>query len=245
MSKVTFCPHHIIDIKEDITPEVIEKFFINPLIDFLNSAFENKLTVYISQTLMTEFENTHPWELINDPKWGKWIRDWYNLLKPLLSKAEIIKHPILDGESQACCKGLTARINNIFNSFLDEFATHSLPNNANEEAIFIPTPWCANFDNFITVKNLGELKLAKYTWYKMYPLNLPCQGEIPFVPPETWRRSAVVSRGNAPGYGYMDSSRREWIWDSLHDNHWDVQDPGGGRDNYKNVSPEGKILGRD
>ncbi|KHT18888.1 hypothetical protein [Pectobacterium brasiliense] len=65
MAKVTFCPHHIIDIKEDITPEVIEKFFIKPLVDFLESAFENELTVCVSQTLMTEFESTHPW-MINE-----------------------------------------------------------------------------------------------------------------------------------------------------------------------------------
>ncbi|KHT18887.1 hypothetical protein [Pectobacterium brasiliense] len=182
---------------------------------------------------------------MNDPIWKKWIYDWYNILKPLLSKAEILKHPILDSQGLTRCTELPARINKIFDDFLDEIATHTLPNNSNEEAIFIPTPWCANFNDFITIKNPEQIKFAKYTWYKIYPSNLPCQGEVPFVPPETWKHSTKPSRGNAPGYGYMDSSRHEWIWDLLHDNHWDVQDPGGGRNNYKNVSSEGKILDRD
>ncbi|MGL5423917.1 hypothetical protein [Serratia sp. JSRIV004] len=245
MAKVTFCPHHIIDIKENITPEVIEKYFIEPLVNFLENAFNNELTVCVSQTLMTEFENTHPWRLMNDPIWKKWINDWYSLLKPLLSRAEILKHPILDGEGLTRCDELPAHINKIFDDFLDAIATHTLPNNANEEAIFIPTPWCANFNEFITIDSPEQIKFAKFTWYKIYPSNLPCQGEFPFVPPEAWRRSIIPRKGNAPSHGYIDSARREWIWDLLHKNHWDVQNPGGGRDNYTNVSPEGKVLDND
>lgn len=242
MAKVTFCPHHILNINGNISPEVIEKFFISPLTDFLKIAYDNKLTVCISQALMDEFENTHPWSLISDPLWKKWITDWYSLLKPLLSKAEILKHPILVGAGSTRCKGLSAHLNKILDDFLFEIATHTLPNNSNEEAIFIPTSWCVNFNDFITLKSTNEIKIAKYTWYKIYPQTLPCEGELPFVPPVTWKRSNVPIKATAPNYGYIDSLRREWVWDLLHDNHWDVQNPGGGRDNYQNVSPEGKVL---
>lgn len=245
MSRVTFCPHHILDITEDITPQVIEQFFINPLVNFLNNAFENNLTVFVSNILMDEFEDTHPWRLSHDPIWKGWISDWYSILRPLLNKTEIVMHPMLDVDGLTCCQGLTSDINKIFNDFLNTFATHTLPNNSNEEAIFTPTPWCYNFDNFITLKNPEQIMLAKYTWYKIYPHNLPCEGEFPFVPPDTWRRSLTPIKGKSPGYGFLDSLNREWIWDRLHDNHWDVQNPEGGRNNYRNVSPEGKVLGKD
>lgn len=245
MAKVTFCPHHILAITEETSPEVIEKFFIRPLVDFLKSAFDNELSVCVSQKIMTEFENTHPWRLMRDPHWEKWISDWYSILKPLLSKAEILKHSVSEEEGTNRCDGLSTHINNIFNNFLDVIATHTLPDDFNEEAIYTPTPWCANYNDFITINSIEQIKFAKYTWYKIYPSTLPCQGEFPFVPPVIWKRSTVPNRGNAPGYGYMDSNRREWIWDTLHDNHWDVQNPGGGRGNYTNVSPEGRVLGND
>lgn len=245
MSRVTFCPHHILDIQEDITPQSIEQFFINPLVEFLKNAFENNLTVCVSQVLIDEFDKTHPWRLLDDPTWKGWIIDWYSLLKPLLSKAEILDHQTLDGEGQIRCTGLTININKIFDDFLNEFATHTLPNNSNEEAIFTPTPWCSNFSDFITLDKPEQIIFAKYTWYKIYPHNLPCQGEFPFIPPIIWRHSSMPSRGNFPTYGYLDSLNREWVWDLFHNNHWDVQAPGGGLNNYKNVSPEGKILGND
>ncbi|HEI9768028.1 hypothetical protein ABM024_08990 [Morganella morganii] len=244
MAKVTFCPHHIIDLKEGMTPAEVEKFFIEPLINFLKNAFDSELTVCVSQFLITEFENTYPWKLIESPIWKQWIHDWYSLLKPHLARAEIIEHSISDSDGVGFnrCDGLSADINKIFDDFLSAIATQTLPGHSNEEAVFTPTPWCTNFDDFIRIENIEQLKLAKFTWYKFYPQNLPCQGEFPFVPPETWRRSTEPRRGNTARRGYIDSSRREWIWDLLHNNHWDVQNPGGGRDNYTNVSPDGRIL---
>lgn len=245
MSKVTFCPHHIINIKNDIVPEVIEKYFIQPLVDFLRNAYENKLTVCVSQSLINEFEGTHPWYLLSDPFWKSWIKDWYGILKPLLTKAEIIEHPISDHNVLTRCCELPQHINKIFDNFLDEIATHTLPNNVNEEAVFTPTPWCNNFNDFIEIKNPEDINLAKFTWYRIYPYTLPCQGEIPFKPPAAWKQSVVPRRGNHPNYGYMDSLNREWVWDLFHNDHWDVQNAGGGRGNYVNVSPDGRKLDND
>lgn len=242
MTKITFCPHHILDIDTSLEPKVIEAFFVSPLVDFIKSANAHGMKVSISQSLLETFEDKHPWSLCESPEWNKWIADWYGVLKPLLDEMEIIVHSTGNTTNTVRCTGISVEVNDMLCGFLDTIATHGFHDGSNEEAIYTPTPWCTGFNDFITVKKTEDIKFAKYTWYRIYPDNLPCAGAFPFIPPLNWRRSADPAKAGGPNYGYLDSQRREWQWDRLHDNHWDVQNPGGGRDNYTNVSPEGNIL---
>ncbi|EPY7079634.1 polymorphic toxin type 17 domain-containing protein [Klebsiella variicola] len=242
MKKITFCPHHILNINIDLEPRVIEAYFISPLVDFIKSANNQGMKVCISQSLLEIFEEKHPWSLCEDAVWSKWIADWYGVLKPLLEQMDIVVHPNENRAGVVRCTGISNDINNIFCNFLDSIATHTFYDGSNEESVYTPTPWCSNFNDFISIKRVEDIKFAKYTWYRIYPDNLPCAGTFPFVPPENWRRNAAPVRAGAPNYGYIDDHRREWKWDRLHNDHWDVQHPGGGRNNYTNVTPDGDIL---
>lgn len=242
MPRITFCPHHILDIDVDLDPRVIEAFYISPLVDFIKAANSSDLKVCISHNLLVMFEDKHPWSLSNDSKWSKWIADWYGVLKPLFDDMEIITHQDTKDERSIRCTGISEEVNNIFSNFLNTIASHGLYDGLNEESVFTPTPWCSNFHDFITIKTPEQINFAQYTWYKIYPHSLPCTGNFPFVPPDDWRRNKNPRKAGAPSYGYIDKMRREWCWDKLHDNHWDVQNQGGGRGNYCNVTPNGEIL---
>jgi len=242
MPKLTFCPHHILNIDSNLDPKVIETFYVLPLVSFIRDAKNLGLRVSISQDLLEMFDDMHPWSLSEDPKWRKWIVDWYGSLKPLLDDMDIVIHPASNVNSVVRCNGLSADVNKVFNDFLDHIATHTFHDKTNEEAIYTPTPMCLNYNDYINIKQPKDIRFAKYTWYKIYPENLPCSGVFPFVPPQHWRKSAVPSRAGKPNFGYLDDQRREWHWDKYHNDHWDVQNPGGGLDDYTNVTPEGNIL---
>ncbi|EQA1593430.1 hypothetical protein ABKU91_23415 [Enterobacter hormaechei] len=242
MPKITFCPHHILNIDPNLDPRVIEKFYVMPLIDFIKACKVMGLKVSISQTLLEMFEELHPWSLGEDVKWTKWLADWHAVLKPLLNDMDIVVHPITGNVSKVRCAGITKKVNDIFCDFINYISTHTFHDKTNEEAIYTPTPMCINYNDFINIKEVKDIKFAKYTWYKIYPDNLPSQGDFPFVPPQHWRKSAKPLKAGKPNYGFLDDKRREWHWDKFHKDHWDVQNPGGGLDDYTNVTPEGKIL---
>ena len=245
MTKVTFCPHHIFGISSDIEPEAIEIYYIAPLIEFIKSAKKESLQICISHSLMEEFEQNYPWNMLTEKAWEKWINDWYGSLKAAFKDLDIIVHENNTDNRDVRCNALSEEVNALFNSFLAEIGTHSLHDHSNEESVFAASPWCSAYDDFIKIECADNIKFAKHTWYKIYPDNLPCTGEIPFVPPERWRTSSQPRRENAPHSGYIDIESRAWRWDRLHRDHWDVQNPGGGRGNYKNVTPDGRILRDD
>jgi hypothetical protein len=57
---------------------------------------------------------------------------------------------------------------------------------------------------------------------------------------EDWRSEDAFPKGFSGGRkGQKDRKNRIWLWDQLHNDHWDVQCPGGG---HRNVTPDGSVL---
>jgi hypothetical protein len=98
-------------------------------------------------------------------------------------------------------------------------------------------------------KESNQSSLARKYIALGYPKKLPFYNEenpsaetLRFQPKDN-NSSAVLTSA-----GYEDKSGNFWKWDSLHDNHWDVQlNPNRKREegyDYFNVSETGKILSR-
>ncbi len=81
-------------------------------------------------------------------------------------------------------------------------------------------------------------------WYKAW---LPDNGEFPYEPPPNWMPGQPFPGQMTPhGRGYVDAHRQVWVWDRVHNDHWDVQfnPPGAGR--YRRVKPDGSLMpGKD
>jgi hypothetical protein len=113
-----------------------------------------------------------------------------------------------------------------------------MPNSESEEGIFASLS-CGNgmsFSGCFILLNSEDMNKIKYPWLRIYNKPLPPTGEYKFIPPITWKQNASPVRGI--NHGYLDVNGHEWIWDMLHQNHWDVQDG----TPYKNVTPDGRIL---
>jgi len=92
-------------------------------------------------------------------------------------------------------------------------------------------------NRFILVLTADDWQLVRFPWYIKYPLDLPAEGETSFSPPSNWE-TQPLARG--PNNGYLDLNDNEWVWDKLHDDHWDVQLVGG--DGYKRVTTDGRVI---
>jgi hypothetical protein len=63
---------------------------------------------------------------------------------------------------------------------------------------------------------------------------LPKKGEYPYEPHEPWD-GKIFPPGKNRKDGFLDKKEREWVFDRLHKNHWDVQCPKQGKDLYFEV----------
>lgn len=239
MNKVTFCPHLILDMP-DIDLENLEEDFIVPFLDFMEKIKKYNVEVCFSAILMDDFDSTYPWTNNLQPSGKAFVTSWYGLIMSKLSKISLIEHNVVDRIPQTRCTGISVDTNLTFDNFLLSIASHTLVNQENEEAVFVPTRHCCNYTDFIQIKSLDEIKKSQYTWYKFYPMSLPCLGIFPFSPPQNWKTQPIRALG--PGFGYMDQNNREWKWDRLHNNHWDVQNSRQGLNRYNNISPDGNVL---
>lgn len=71
-----------------------------------------------------------------------------------------------------------------------------------------------------------DWKLIAYPWLKKTSINLPVGGDTPYIPPQDWKRMNLKCRVNIKGenrYGYIDINDSIWVWDRMHNDHWDVQ----------------------
>ena len=90
---------------------------------------------------------------------------------------------------------------------------------------------------FTIVRDTNDWHVVLHPWYHRYPRTLPASGDMRFVPPGNWQ-TGPLRRGER--HGYVDSAGHEWVWDRMHGDHWDVQDP---RSNaYRRVTPQGEDL---
>lgn len=246
MNKLTFCPHFIMDIPSTASPEQVEKFYVKPLKDLIKESKSYNLELCVSKAIVEKFETTFPWDRSFDGAWKGYVNDWHTIIKDALNQSDWTVHPVQSSTSQfKRCNALSSNVNDIFESFLNFIGTKTLHNKESEEAVYIQNNLCSKYTNFIQIDNLDNIKIAEFTWFKIYPDNLPHIGEIPFVPPVKWKKSNLPKRESCKENGYLDSVGRAWRWDKKHKDHWDVQDKKQGTDKYTNVTPEGVILRKD
>ncbi|CAI0866564.1 hypothetical protein [Serratia quinivorans] len=239
MNKITFCPHIIMDMPES-TIEDIDDYIVSHFLNFMSEIDHERLTIYFSTILMDKFEEHYPWGRSADEEWGQFVKQWYGLIMSKMTKVQLIDHDVIECEYKHNCNSISQATKEIFNSFLEDFASHTLPEDCNEEAIFSPEDDCNAHRDFITIREYNDLKPAEFPWYKYYPRELPCEGESPFIPPADWRMSTQPKKGT--GYGFLDINSREWKRDTLHRDHWDVQDVRQGAGRYRNVNDDGEVL---
>lgn len=238
MTSITFCPHFLMPSQHK-DPLEIEENYIYPLSEMIDEAFKRNIPIYISEEIANLFQTNYPWDLLSDPKWKGFISTWHSLLTSKISKfcelrgAGPTMSKMIDG-----CPLLAEDIIKAKSDFLENYGSHGMPNRDHEEGVFIDqqcgTP--ATYKKYYLFRAPEDLEKIKYPWLRIYNKPLPPEGELPFIPPVDWRLSPIPKRGL--GQGYIDSAGREWQWDKLHENHWDVQENKG----YKNVSPDGRIL---
>lgn len=241
MSKATFCPHLIIDIKMT-TPEEVEDNYIIPLCSFLEYIEEEKVPCYFPREIFINFLHEYPWNMTEDDRWNKHLNLWHMSLTQQLNKITLIdvtKNQQTNLEFKRC-NNVNGEHQAIFEEFLKDFGTKSLSGRKSEESIFSPSPTCCEYDDFIQIKSEYDYKKSVYSWYKLYPMTLPCRGDKYFIPPHHWKNSPKVIHG--PSGGYFDRDGREWIWDKMHNDHWDVQLEKPARGKYDKVTPDGLII---
>ncbi|WP_320736073.1 hypothetical protein [Enterobacter roggenkampii] len=239
MNKITFCPHIIMDMPES-TIEDIDDYIVSHFLNFMSAINFEKLSVLFSSELMDRFQEHYPWGRSLDEDWGQFVNQWHGLIMSKMTKVQLIEHDIINCGHGHNCNAISQTTKDIFNSFLEIIASHTLPERCNEEAIFSPMDDCNTHSDFITIHDFKDLKPAEYPWYKYYPRELPCEGDYPFVPPSDWRMNSQPKKGS--GHGFIDIDNREWKRDTLHRNHWDVQDERQGPGRYNNINYDGKKL---
>ncbi|EFC1454309.1 hypothetical protein FAD53_04535 [Escherichia coli] len=239
MNKITFCPHIIMDVPES-TIEDIDDYIVSHFLNFMSAINPDKLSVTFSSELMDKFHEHYPWGKSKDDEWGQYVTQWHGLIMSKMGKVNLIEHEVIECGHEHGCSAISQTTKEIFNSFLETIASHTLPDGGNEEAIFAPIDNCNARSDFIAITNFEDLKPAEYTWYQLYPRELPCEGESPFIPPTDWRMHSHPKKGT--GHGFIDINNREWKRDTLHKNHWDVQNARQGTGRYNNVNDDGKIL---
>ena len=106
------------------------------------------------------------------------------------------------------------------------FATLSCSNTAIEKIPIIKES--TNFDNI------------KFPWLKFSAHKLPTSGEYPYVPPVHWESRRCLSESHDGQHGYVDKNGDFWVWDKMHDDHWDVINLK--TKNHKGVTTQGEIL---
>lgn len=248
MSKMTICPHYLMDFKYD-NPADIENNILSVLTLFLLKVKEHNLKLVLSKSLYEKILETFPWDKGYDNQWKGFILDWQAQILPYLNRAELISHEFNDelvvGE---CCVDVNEEIKSIFESFLELFAGKGVARQLSEEAIFCSES-CGYEDDYksflIVNQNFNNLETLLHPWLRIYKNvnKFPTEGQYTFVPPDNWRASLNPLRSSNDPYGYIDNKGKMWVWDDMHKTHWDVQDSQETvRGKYLNISPEGNLL---
>lgn len=74
-----------------------------------------------------------------------------------------------------------------------------------------------------------------------FQAGLPDKGQYSYRPPTSWRAGQPFPVNQAQR-GFVDARGRVWVWDKLHDDHWDVQYDPPRHNNYDRVTPDGRLL---
>lgn len=224
------------------TPGEIEEKIMSPLKALVNAADQQGIPIELSKQIVKIFNENYPWNKSLDPLWAGYIRDWHALItSKILKKTNLIDAEEAIGNASDLCKEITDdQICRLYSDFLNIFLSKKMPGGISEEGIISDHCCLAAAKKFscISITTATDFKKIKFPWLIIYDNLLPTDGDHPFVPPVNWRKSKIPARGTS--HGFLDAKGVEWVWDTLHKDHWDVQDGSP----YKNVTPEGKILPR-
>ena len=91
-----------------------------------------------------------------------------------------------------------------------------------------------------TIKDGSNLNGIIFPWLMFSDTRLPTSGDYPYLPPVHWESRGCLSESHDGQYGYIDKNGDFWVWDKMHDDHWDVINLK--TKNHKRVTSKGKIL---
>lgn len=238
MKFVSFCPHLIAGYPKDDLDESNKRIAV--FIKILDFCKENSLDLMISLRVFQLFNEGFPWEMTSgNSKQKSLVLLMQSAILPKINKMSKVSHDVSSYVDFDCCYLSDGNILKIFDGFLKSFFVQTCVDGRTINALIGDR--CHNYKEeifYISLSSLEDLKKFQVTWLKVYDKNLPVKGEFPFIPPNGWE-SLVQKKGTQNGW--IDVQGNEWKWDKLHKNHWDVQLVGGNGD-YKNVSPDGRIL---
>lgn len=238
MSKLTVCPHLLFGYGIQ-NPDDIEELIIHPLKSILSKAQSLNVPVVFSSHILDLMLEAFPWDRISDPEWSGYLRDWNQVIMQHIAKrCELVEHGLHTQHQKIICTQLTQEINDIFVSFLDTFIVNRFAVNLYSEGIVSSTACGAGitYKKIHSVKCEDDIYPVIYPWLRTHDKRLPYMGQFPFEPVRNWMTLATPPRG--VNNGYIDIRGNEWVWDTLHKDHWDVQM----RNTYENVTPDGRIL---
>lgn len=248
MCDATMCPHLLL-CTEDTDPLTFETTYLSAAISHFESCRENAVRLRLPSSVVQYVTNNYPWSRITEANWKGFLLDWWARLQPLL---EFVSYPLEDRaagdlpEDRPDCLASHEQIQEIWCEWLDLLAQgHTFAGRFDRGIGVCSTlhqpnvPLFSMCNQFVIVENAQDWSLVKHPWLRMYDERLPVAGDYPFAPAADWADLAGPKRAGAPSYGYMDIQGREWVWDRLHDNHWDVQQQDG---SHLNVTPSGRLL---
>jgi len=239
MSRVTICPSFFF-INTELSPDIIERDYINPISNFLDQLDNHNIDLYLSADIMSLIFDQFPWNLYQDSNWKGYLNIWQSLLFSKINKKckNLIGTLNADDSLNISCQKNSNEVNVLFSKFLNTFKNNKLLISGNfEEGIYIQN-YCDSKSPFFNISQLDQLIQIEFPWLQVYDELLPPNGDYSFIPPSNWRKLTII-RGNQNGF--IDIDKNEWCWDMLHKDHWDVQLANG---SHKNVGPCGKILSK-
>ena len=98
----------------------------------------------------------------------------------------------------------------------------------------------AQIESIETIKDESQLKLVKFPWLSRSDFRLPTSGDYPYIPPNHWKSRSSLFESHDTLNGYIDDKDNLWVWDRMHNDHWDVTNLR--TREYKKVTLEGMIL---
>lgn len=142
-------------------------------------------------------------------------------------------------ENTKCCTRST--INDKWLGFITAWKKAS----SNQKGIY-PTNGCSidEIEGIKVVHELNTWKLLAFPWLAKTDDKLPIAGNEPYVPPKNWARMNLKRKIKIKGevmYGYIDINNAIWVWDKMHNDHWDVQQNGSYRKVYVGAAECDKI----
>ena len=119
-----------------------------------------------------------------------------------------------------CC--IQSEISNRWLGFINSWKEIS-----NKSKGVYPTDNCSvdEIEGIQVVHEQKTWRLLAFPWLEKTDIKLPVEGDAPYIPPKNWNRlklKQMIKIHGEMNYGYIDINHDIWVWDKMHNNHWDV-----------------------